>query len=172
MQNKLFIGGFISLFSYWLGGIDKALEVLIFMVVVDYLTGVFVAISQKCLNSKVGFKGIFKKFSMFIIVGVAVQLDLLFGQQNILRTIAIYFFIANEGFSLIENMGNLNIVVPEFLKEYFTQLQDRKWFHGTKNNVFNSNVVHYLCNVYTKRTGNIKTLSWNTSGKEVVNYEW
>ena len=126
MQNKLFIGGFISLFSYWLGGIDKALEVLIFMVVVDYLTGVFVAISQKCLNSKVGFKGIFKKFSMFIIVGVAVQLDLLFGQQNILRTIAIYFFIANEGFSLIENMGNLNIVVPEFLKEYFTQLQDRK----------------------------------------------
>ena len=117
------IGGWLG---YFLGGWDGLLYALIAFVVIDYLTGVMCAISDKTLSSEVGFKGICRKVLIFLLVGIAHILDVhVIGSGGVLRTAIIFFYISNEGVSLLENAAHLGLPVPEKIKVVLEQLHDR-----------------------------------------------
>lgn len=117
------IGGWLG---YFLGSFDGLLIALLVFVVVDYLTGVMCAIADKNLSSEVGFKGICRKVLIFILVGIANILDVqVIGDGSILRTAVIFFYLSNEGVSLLENAGHLGLPIPERLKAVLEQLHDR-----------------------------------------------
>ena len=117
------LGGWLG---WFLGGCDGLLYALIAFVVVDYITGVMCAVVDKKLSSEVGFKGIFKKILIFLLVGIANLLDVnIIGNGSVLRTAAIFFYLSNEGVSLLENATHLGRPVPEKLKSVLQQLHDR-----------------------------------------------
>ena len=117
------IGGWLGLF---LGGCDVLLIALLAFVVIDYITGVMCAVVDKKLSSAVGFKGIFKKILIFALVGVGHILDtMVIGTGSVLRTAVIFFYLSNEGISLIENAGHLGLPIPAKLKAVLEQLHDR-----------------------------------------------
>ena len=117
------IGGWLG---WFLGGADGFLYALIAFVVIDYITGVMCAIVDKKLSSEVGFKGIFKKVLIFILVGVDNIIDVqVLGQAGVLRTAVIFFYLSNEGVSLLENAGHLGLPIPAKLKAVLEQLHDR-----------------------------------------------
>ena len=116
-----FLGGF---FTYWLGGWDVLLETILFLAVVDYITGVIKAIYKKKLSSEIGFKGLLKKIVMFIVIAVAFAIQGLMGNTVPLREIVIMFYIANEALSLLENAAEF-IPVPDKLKEVLLQIREK-----------------------------------------------
>ena len=117
------IGGWLG---YFLGGCDGLLYALIAFVTVDYLTGVMCAINDKTLSSEVGFRGICRKVLIFLLVGIANILDLnVIGTGSVLRTAVIFFYISNEGVSLLENASHLGLPVPQKIKAVLEQLHDR-----------------------------------------------
>lgn len=117
------IGGWLG---YFLGGWDGLLYALIAFVVIDYLTGVMCAINDRTLSSEVGFKGICRKVLIFLLVGIANILDVnVIGSGGVLRTAVIFFYISNEGVSLLENAAHLGLPVPEKIKVVLEQLHDR-----------------------------------------------
>jgi len=117
------IGGWLG---YFLGGYDGLLYALIVFMVVDYITGVMCAINDKKLSSAVGFKGICRKVLILMLVGIANLLDVtIIGTGAVLRTAVIFFYLSNEGVSLLENAGHLGLPIPEKLKEILAQLHDR-----------------------------------------------
>ena len=117
------IGGGLG---YFLGGCDGLFYALLAFVAVDYITGVMCAIADKSLSSEVGFKGICRKVLIFILVGIANILDVqVIGTGSVLRTAIIFFYISNEGVSLLENAGHLGLPIPEKLKVVLEQLHDR-----------------------------------------------
>ena len=110
------------LLSCW----DGLLYALIAFVVIDYLTGVMCAINDRTLSSEVGFKGICRKVLIFLLVGIAHILDVnVIGSGGVLRTAVIFFYISNEGVSLLENAGHLGLPIPEKIKTVLEQLHDR-----------------------------------------------
>ena len=118
--------GFGGWIGYYLGGCDGLIYALTAFVVVDYLTGVMCAIADKKLSSEVGFKGICRKVLIFLLVGVANIIDVqVIGQVGILRTAVIFFYLSNEGVSLLENAGHLGLPIPAQLKEVLEQLHKR-----------------------------------------------
>lgn len=118
--------GFGGWIGYYLGGCDGLIYALTAFVVVDYLTGVMCAIADKKLSSEVGFKGICRKVLIFLLVGVANIIDVqVIGQVGILRTAVIFFYLSNEGVSLLENAGHLGLPIPSQLKEVLEQLHKR-----------------------------------------------
>lgn len=117
------LGGFIG---WFLGGMDGFLYALIAFVVIDYITGVLCAISDKNLSSEVGFKGICRKVLIFTLVGIGNILDVyVLGGTGVLRMAVIFFYLSNEGVSLLENAAHLGLPIPEKLKEVLEQLHDR-----------------------------------------------
>lgn len=117
------IGGWLG---YFLGGCDGLLYALLAFVVIDYITGVMYAIADHTLSSEVGFKGICRKVLIFLLVGIANILDVqVIGTGSILRTAVIFFYISNEGVSLLENAAHLGLPVPEKIKIVLEQLHDR-----------------------------------------------
>jgi toxin secretion/phage lysis holin len=117
------IGGWLG---YFLGGCDGLLFALVVFVVFDYITGVMCAINDHTLSSEVGFKGICRKVIIFILVGIANILDVqVIGTGSVLRTAIIFFYISNEGVSLLENAGHLGLPIPTKLKDILEQLHDR-----------------------------------------------
>ena len=117
------IGGWLG---WFLGGCDGLLIALLAFVVIDYITGVMCAIVDKKLYSSVGFRGIFKKILIFALVGVGHILDtMVIGTGSVLRTAVIFFYLSNEGISLIENAGHLGLPIPAKLKAVLEQLHDR-----------------------------------------------
>ena len=117
------IGGWLG---YFLGGCDGLLYALLAFVTVDYITGVMCAISDHTLSSEVGFKGICRKVLIFLLVGIANILDMqVIGTGSVLRTAIIFFYISNEGVSLLENAGHLGLPIPTKLKDVLAQLHDR-----------------------------------------------
>lgn len=117
------VGGWLG---YFLGGYDGLLYALIVFMVVDYITGVMCAINDKKLSSAVGFKGICRKVLILMLVGIANLLDVtIIGTGAVLRTAVIFFYLSNEGVSLLENAGHLGLPIPEKLKEILAQLHDR-----------------------------------------------
>ena len=117
------VGGWLG---YFLGGCDGLLYALIAFVVIDYLTGVMCAVIDHKLSSEVGFKGIFKKVLIFLLVGIGHIIDThVIGSGSVLWTAVIFFYISNEGVSLIENAAHLGLPIPEKLKTVLEQLHDR-----------------------------------------------
>ena len=117
------LGGFIG---WFLGGADGFLYALIAFAVIDYITGVLCAISDKTLSSEVGFKGICRKVLIFTLVGIGNIVDVyVLGETGVLRTAVIFFYLSNEGVSLLENSAHLGLPIPEKLKEVLEQLHDR-----------------------------------------------
>lgn len=117
------VGGWLG---YFLGGCDGLLYALIAFVVIDYITGVMCAIIDRKLSSAVGFKGIFRKVLIFLLVGIANIIDVqVIGTGAVFRTAVIFFYISNEGVSLLENAGHLGLPIPEKIKTVLEQLHDR-----------------------------------------------
>jgi toxin secretion/phage lysis holin len=117
------IGGWLG---WFLGGCDGLLIALLAFVAIDYVTGVMCAIVDKKLSSSVGFRGIFKKILIFALVGVGHIIDtMVIGTGSVLRTAIIFFYLSNEGISLIENAGHLGLPIPAKLKSVLEQLHDR-----------------------------------------------
>lgn len=118
------IGGWLG---WFLGGCDGLVVALVIFVVIDYITGVMCAIADKKLSSSVGFKGICRKVLIFTLVGIAHILDVeVIKTGSVLRTAVIFFYLSNEGVSLLENAAHLGLPVPEKLKAVLEQLHDRK----------------------------------------------
>ena len=116
-------GGFLG---WFLGGIDGFLYALIAFVVIDYITGVMYAITDKKLSSSVGFKGICRKVLIFTLVGIGNIVDVyVLGQGGVLRTAVIFFYLSNEGVSIMENSAHLGLPIPAKLKEVLEQLHER-----------------------------------------------
>ena len=114
------VGGWLG---YFLGGCDGLLYALIAFVVIDYVTGVMCAIINRELSSAVGFKGIFRKVLIFLLVGIANIIDVqVIGTGAVLRTAVIFFYISNEGVSLLENAGHLGLPIPEKIKTVLEQI--------------------------------------------------
>lgn len=117
------VGGWLG---YFLGGCDGLVYALILFVAADYVTGVMCAAVDKRLSSEIGFKGICKKVLIFCLVGLANILDVqIIGTGSVLRTAVIFFYISNEGVSLLENAAHLGLPVPEKLKDILQQLHNR-----------------------------------------------
>ena len=116
-------GGWLG---YFLGGCDGLLYALIAFVAIDYITGVMCAISDKTLSSEVGFKGICRKVLIFLLVGIGNIIDVqVLGSPGVLRTSVIFFYLSNEGVSLLENAAHLGLPVPDAIKTVLEQLHDR-----------------------------------------------
>lgn len=117
------IGGWLG---YFLGGCDGLVFALLLFVVIDYITGVMCAVADKKLSSAVGFKGTCRKVLIFLLVGIANILDVeVIGTGSVLRTAVIFFYISNEGVSLLENAGHLGLPIPVKIKAVLEQLHDR-----------------------------------------------
>lgn len=117
------VGGWLG---YFLGGCDGLLYTLLAFVILDYLTGIMCAIVDKKLSSEIGFKGIFKKVLIFVLVGIGHLMDMqILGAAGVLRTAVIFFYLSNEGVSLVENAAHLGLPIPEKLKAVLEQLHDR-----------------------------------------------
>ncbi|RFD75803.1 holin [Gardnerella vaginalis] len=117
------VGGWLG---YFLGGCDGLILALLLFVVTDYITGVMCATIDKKLSSSVGFKGIFRKVLIFMLVGIANIIDFqVIKQGSVIRTAVIFFYLSNEGLSLIENAAHLGLPVPEKLKNVLEQLHDK-----------------------------------------------
>lgn len=114
------IGGYIG---WFLGGFDGLLYALVAFVIIDYITGVMVAVLLKKLSSSIGFKGIFKKVLIFTFVGIGHIVDIYILQNgSAIRTAVIFFYLSNEGLSIVENAAKIGLPVPENLKKVFTEL--------------------------------------------------
>ena len=118
------VGGGIG---WFFGELDGFFYALLAFVVIDYLTGVMCAIVDRSLSSEVGFRGIFRKVLIFVMVGAGHILDAqVVGSGDALRTAVIFFYISNEGVSLLENAAHIGLPVPEKLKDVLAQLHDRE----------------------------------------------
>jgi len=124
------IGGWLG---WFLGGYDGFLYALIIFVVVDYVLGVMCAVLEKHLSSDVGARGIFKKVVIFSLVGVAYIIDQnIIGDGSAIRNAIIFFYLSNEGISIIENASRLGLPIPEKLRGILEQLRDGGDKDGTK----------------------------------------
>ena len=117
------MGGWLG---YFLGGCDGLLIALVLFAVVDYLTGIMCAAADKKLSSHVGFKGICRKVLIFLLVGIANIIDVqIIGTGSVIRTAVIFFYLSNEGVSILENAAHLGLPIPETLKAALAQIHDR-----------------------------------------------
>lgn len=118
------VGGWLG---YFLGGCDGIIIALLLFVATDYITGVMCAVADKKLSSEVGFKGICRKVLIFMLVGIANIIDMqIIKSGSVLRTAVVFFYLSNEGLSLIENAAHLGLPVPDKLKAVLEQLHDKE----------------------------------------------
>ena len=114
------VGGFLG---WYLGGLDGFLYALIVFVVADYITGVLCAVYDKKLSSEVGFKGIAKKVLIFVLVGIGNIIDVsILKEGSAIRTAVIFFYLSNEGISILENSAHLGLPIPKDLKNVLETL--------------------------------------------------
>ena len=122
------IGGYIG---YFLGGVDGFMYALITFVVIDYVTGLMVAVLERKLSSEIGFRGIFKKVLIFTFVGIGNIIDVhLIGNGSAIRTAVIFFYVSNEGISIIENSAKIGLPIPEKLRNILKQLNKEDESNG------------------------------------------
>ena len=117
------LGGWLG---YFLGGCDGLLYTLLAFTAMDYITGIMCAVNDHTLSSEVGFRGICREVLIFMLVGIANILDAdIIGTGSVLRTAVIFFYISNEGVSLLENAAHLGLPVPENIKAVLEQIHNR-----------------------------------------------
>ena len=113
----------VSVLAYLLGGWDSGIEALIIMVATDYVTGLMKAVLNKNLSSYIGFRGIFKKVCVFVLVAVAVQIEKITNQPEILHNYVTYFLIVNEAISILENVAEMGVPIPDVLKNLLKKMK-------------------------------------------------
>lgn len=113
-----------AMFTWLFGGWEIGLQILITCMLLDYIMGIMCGYKSQKLSSTTGFQGLRKKFTILIILMLAVLLDRLVGQGWVFRTLVIYFYAAMEGISILENAARLNVPIPEKLKEALLQLKE------------------------------------------------
>ncbi len=114
------LGGYLG---WFLGGLDGFMYALIAFVVIDYLTGLMVAVLEKKLSSEIGFRGIFKKVLIFVLVGIGHIIDVNVIQNgSIIRTAVIFFYLSNEGISILENSAQIGLPIPKKLRNILMQI--------------------------------------------------
>ena len=127
--------------GYFLGGSDGLLYALLVFVIADYLTGVMCAIEDHKLSSAVGFRGLCRKVLTFLLVGIAQVLDVhVLNQPGVLRTAVIFWAIANNGLSILENAAHLGLPIPEPLKQVLEQLHNRDQKSGEPGTVIGEDI--------------------------------
>ena len=126
MKNvfNLFVSIVSTILTFVFGGWDVPIQILTAIVLLDYLTGMLKAIFNKDLNSEVGLKGIIKKIGYFVLVAVATITDKITGNTGTIRTLVIYFFVANESLSILENWGKIGLPIPKKLTNILEQLKN------------------------------------------------
>lgn len=117
------LAGLSTVFVYMFGGIDVAMQCLLIAIVIDYISGLIKAYVTKTLDSKIGFKGILKKVGILCIVCLAVLLDRITGESGAIRTLVIYYFVANEGLSILENLSIAGLPIPQSIKKALQALK-------------------------------------------------
>lgn len=117
------ISGITTGLIYLFGGFDVALQCLLVAIVLDYCSGIIKAFHTKTLSSQIGFRGILKKVGYLLIVMLAVLIDRVTGNSGAIRTLVIYYFVANEGLSIIENLSVTNIPIPKVIKKALKTLK-------------------------------------------------
>lgn len=131
--GDLIVGGWLG---YFLGGFDGLLYALVVFMTVDYITGVMCAVSDKKLSSAVGFKGICRRVLILLLAGIANLLDVqVIGTGAVLRTAVIFFYLSNEGVSLLENAAYLGLPIPGKLKMVLAQLHERAESDGGNDEI-------------------------------------
>lgn len=114
---------------YYLGGLDMALKTLLILMVLDYITGICKSIVNKKVNSIIGLKGIIKKIGYLILVALSFLLDGVVGDTGAIRNLVVYFFVANEGISILENWGAMGLPLPSKILEVLEQLKKENGGH-------------------------------------------
>ena len=108
----------------WLfGGIDVAMQCLLVAIALDYISGLIKAFTTRTLDSKIGFRGLIKKVGLLCIVALSVLLDRITGESGAIRTLVIYYFVANEGLSIIENLSIAGLPIPSSIKKALRALK-------------------------------------------------
>jgi len=130
LLSKIWLTAVLSFVAYLLGGYDMGIQTLIIIVVLDYITGMLKAIINKELNSYIGWRGLCKKAGIFICIIVAVQVENLISQPETLHNFVAFAFTVNEGISILENLVEMGVPVPDFLIQYLKKMKDKD---GDKN---------------------------------------
>lgn len=125
------IAGLGTFLTFIFGDWDVALQCLVIAVALDYISGVIKAFVNKELSSKIGVKGLLKKVGVFVIVALAVLIDKITGESGAVRTLVIYYFVANEGLSIVENLGEAGLPIPDVIKKALKSLKNEA--KGKKN---------------------------------------
>lgn len=115
----------ITTVVYLLGGADVALQCLVTAIALDYVSGIIRAFNSKTLSSRIGFTGILKKIGILLLVMLSVLIDRVTGGTGAIRTLVIYYFVANEGLSIIENLGQAGLPIPAVIKRALRSLRDQ-----------------------------------------------
>ena len=119
----------LTTIDYYLGGLDMALKTLLILMVLDYITGICKSIVNKKINSIIGLKGIIKKVGYLILVALSFLLDGVVGDTGAIRNLVVYFFVANEGISILENWGAMGLPLPSKILEVLEQLKKENGGH-------------------------------------------
>ena len=119
----LLLSELVTIVLWMLGGFDIALQCLLIAIVIDYISGLIKAYNTKTLDSKIGFKGLLKKIGILCIVAIAVVLDRITGESGAIRTLVIYYFVANEGLSVLENLSIAGLPIPQSIKKALQALK-------------------------------------------------
>lgn len=131
---KEFICSVLSTIGYLLifllGGWDIALQCLLIAISLDYVSGLIKAYSTKTLSSKIGIRGLLKKVGLLIVVMIGVIIDKVTGGTGAVRTLVIYYFVANEGLSIIENLGVAGVPIPKSIKKALKALKNTEELNG------------------------------------------
>ena len=117
--------GISTIFIYVFGGLDVALQCLLIAIVLDYVSGIIKAYEARTLSSRIGFRGIIKKVGLLAIVALGVVIDRLTGNSGDIRTLIIYYFVANEGLSIIENLASAGVPIPAIIAKALKILKDK-----------------------------------------------
>lgn len=129
-EQKAFLSLVVGFLSFLLNAFNELIVVLMFLMILDYITGVIKAIVLKQLDSSIGYKGILKKVQMLIVIAVAMSVDYIAGTlgwntSNYISGAVICFFISNEGLSILENSAMMGLPIPKVLKSILNQIKDK-----------------------------------------------
>lgn len=119
----LLLGELSTIIIWIFGGLDIAMQCLLIAIVIDYISGLIKAFNTKTLDSKIGFRGILKKVGILCIVALAVVVDRITGESGAIRTLVLYYFVANEGLSVLENLSIAGLPIPASIKKTLQALE-------------------------------------------------
>ena len=119
------VAGIGTFLTFIFGDWDVALQCLVIAIAIDYISGIIKAFINKDLSSKIGLKGLLKKVGVLLIVALATLIDRITGESGAVRTLVIYYFVANEGLSVVENLGEAGLPIPDVIKKALKSLKSQ-----------------------------------------------